>query len=103
MGKRIEIWKYADSVEQMFKDGWTAKALAKHFDVSLATIYKLLQERRDTPAYVEEQMYLPIADKRERRVPIEPPKVTYEGHTYNDLTKWFLESNYYEPMIVKRV
>jgi hypothetical protein len=46
---------------------------------------------------------MPIAENHEEKVYVTPPKVTYDGVTYNDLTKWFLESNYYEPVLVKRV
>jgi len=98
---KTDAWKYAANIVQMYKRGWSVKALAIQFDVSTSNIYNILHEYRQPTR--EQLPQMPIAEKHEEKVYVTPPKVTYDGVTYNDLTKWFLESNYYEPVLVKRV
>jgi uncharacterized protein (DUF433 family) len=43
---KTDAWKYAANIVQMYKRGWSVKALAIQFDVSTSNIYNILHEYR---------------------------------------------------------
>ena len=98
---KSEAWKHSEKIEELYRMGWTVRALAKKYDVGENLIYTIIREQRRPK--IEPELIMPPDEEPQRKVYVTPPKVTYDGRTYNDLTKWYLESNYYEPVIVKRI